>query len=144
TIRGRACRRARAPAALSLWCQGLNKAEDGTDRVSALINLHLLTGQLGRHGTGPFSLTGQANAMGGREVGGMATELACHRAWDDAAGREDVERHWGLGPLPSGRGLTAVGLGDAIAERRGRGLRVGGAHPPGRRAAGGGGRRPAP
>jgi assimilatory nitrate reductase catalytic subunit len=135
-IRAAAGRFARSPAALSLWCQGLNQAATGTDRVSALINLHLLTGQIGRPGTGPFSLTGQANAMGGREVGGMATELACHREWDDEAGRREVERHWGLGPLPhpaksapnhrdfagtpgpAGRGLTAVELVDAIAERR--------------------------
>jgi anaerobic selenocysteine-containing dehydrogenase len=117
-IRAAARRFARSPAALSLWCQGLNQAATGTDRVSALINLHLLTGQVGRPGTGPFSLTGQANAMGGREVGGMATELACHRGWHDEAGRREVERHWGLGPLPASRGLTAVELVDAIAERR--------------------------
>jgi len=117
-IRRAARRLAGSPAALSLWCQGLNQAADGTDRVSALINLHLLTGQIGRPGAGPFSLTGQANAMGGREVGGMATELACHRGWDDAAGRAEVERHWGLGPPPAGRGLTAVELVEAIAERK--------------------------
>jgi assimilatory nitrate reductase catalytic subunit len=117
-IRAAAARFAGSPAALSLWCQGLNQAANGTDRVTALIDLHLLTGQLGRPGTGPFSLTGQANAMGGREVGGMATVLACHRGWDDEAGRAEVERHWGLGPLPAGRGLTAVELVEAIAERR--------------------------
>jgi assimilatory nitrate reductase catalytic subunit len=117
-IRAAALRFARSPAALSLWCQGLNQAASGTDRVNALINLHLLTGQIGRPGSGPFSLTGQANAMGGREVGGMATELAAHRGWDDPAGRAEVERHWGLGPLPAGRGLTAVELVDAIADGR--------------------------
>ena len=117
-IRALARRFARSPAALSLWCQGLNQATSGSDRVSALINLHLLTGQLGRPGAGPFSLTGQSNAMGGREVGGMATELACHRGWDDPDGRAEVERHWGLGPLPAGRGLTAVELVDAIAGGR--------------------------
>ena len=117
-IRAVAGRLAGSPAALSLWCQGLNQAADGTDRVNALINLHLLTGQWGRPGAGPFSLTGQANAMGGREVGGMATELACHRAWDDPAGRAEVQRHWGLGELPPGRGLTAVELVEAMAERR--------------------------
>jgi assimilatory nitrate reductase catalytic subunit len=117
-IRAAARRFARSPAALSLWCQGLNQAATGTDRVGALINLHLLTGQIGRPGAGPFSLTGQANAMGGREVGGMATVLACHRAWDDERGRAEVERHWGLGPLPAGRGLTAVELVEAMAERR--------------------------
>ncbi|HXM54081.1 MAG TPA: nitrate reductase [Candidatus Dormibacteraeota bacterium] len=118
-IRAVARRFARSPAALSLWCQGLNQAASGTDRVSALIDLHLLTGQLGRPGAGPFSLTGQANAMGGREVGGMATVLAARRPWDDAGGRAEIERHWGLGrPLPAGRGLTAVELVDAMLERR--------------------------
>jgi assimilatory nitrate reductase catalytic subunit len=117
-IRAAARRFALSPAALSLWCQGLNQATSGTDRVSALIDLHLVTGQIGRPGAGPFSLTGQANAMGGREVGGMATELACHRAWDDLEGRAEVERHWGLGAVPAGRGLTAVELVDAIGDGR--------------------------
>ncbi|HSR25502.1 MAG TPA: molybdopterin-dependent oxidoreductase, partial [Candidatus Eisenbacteria bacterium] len=117
-IRAAARRFARSPAALSLWCQGLNQSSSGTDKISALIDLHLLTGQLGRPGAGPLSLTGQANAMGGREVGGMATELACHRAWDDAEGRAEVERYWDLGPLPVHRGLTAVELVDAMLERR--------------------------
>src|SRR5258708_28516801 len=107
-----------APAALSVWCQGLNQSSAGTDKVSALINLHLLTGQIGRPGTGPFSLTGQSNAMGGREVGGMATELAAHRQFDSADDRAEVERFWGLGPVPDRRGLTAVELVDAIEERR--------------------------
>ena len=117
-IRAAARRFARSPAALSLWCQGLNQSTAGTDKVSALIDLHLLTGQIGRPGAGPLSLTGQANAMGGREVGGLATELACHREWDDPEGRAQVERHWGLGRLPDGPGLTAVELVDAIERRQ--------------------------
>src|SRR5258708_27640691 len=121
-IRAAAREWAGAPAALSVWCQGLNHSSAGTDKVSALINLHLLTGQIGRPGTGPFSLTGQSNAMGGREVGGMATELAAHHRLDDPEDRAAVERFWGVGPVPSERGLTAVELVDAIAERRGRGL----------------------
>jgi assimilatory nitrate reductase catalytic subunit len=108
----------RAPAALSVWCQGLNQSSAGTDKVNALINLHLLTGQIGRPGTGPFSLTGQSNAMGGREVGGMATELAAHRQFDSADDRAEVERFWGLGPVPDKRGLTAVELVEAMEERR--------------------------
>ena len=117
-IRELARRFARSPAALSLWCQGLNQSSTGTDKISALIDLHLLTGQIHRPGAGPFSLTGQANAMGGREVGAMATELAAHRAWDDLQGRAEVEAYWGLGGLPPGRGLTAVELVDAIQDRR--------------------------
>lgn len=104
-----------APAALSLWCQGLNQSSAGTDKVNAVINLHLLTGQIARPGCGPFSLTGQSNAMGGREVGGMATELAAHHRLEDPDDRERVERFWGLGPVPSRRGLTAVELIEAIA-----------------------------
>jgi assimilatory nitrate reductase catalytic subunit len=118
TIRALARRLASSPAALSLWCQGFNQSTAGTDKVSSLINFHLLSGQLGRPGTGPFSLTGQANAMGGREVGGVATELAAHRGYDDPAGRAEVERYWGLGRVPSGRGLTAVELIEAIERRR--------------------------
>src|SRR5690606_33921300 len=64
---------------LSLYCQGLNQSTSGTEKHAALINLHLATGQIGKPGTGPFSLTGQPNAMGGREVGGMANLLPAHR-----------------------------------------------------------------
>lgn len=117
-IRAAARELASAPAALSVWCQGLNQSSAGTDKVSALINLHLLTGQIGRPGTGPFSLTGQSNAMGGREVGGMATELAAHYRLEDSQDRAAVERFWGLGPVPKERGLTAVELVDAAAERQ--------------------------
>ena len=66
-------------ATLSLYCQGLNQSSSGTAKNAALINLHLATGQIGRPGAGPFSLTGQPNAMGGREVGGMANLLSAHR-----------------------------------------------------------------
>src|SRR5258708_9523783 len=67
---------ARSPATLSLYCQGLNQSTSGTAKNAALIDLHLATGHIGRAGAGPFSLTGQPNAMGGREVGGLATALA--------------------------------------------------------------------
>jgi len=69
---------ARCKATLSLYCQGLNQSASGTAKNAALINLHLATAQIGRPGAGPFSLTGQPNAMGGREVGGLANQLACH------------------------------------------------------------------
>jgi hypothetical protein len=90
-------------ASLSLWCQGLNHAVTGTMRSLGLINLHLATGQIGRPGAGPFSLTGQANAMGGREVGGMATELAAHRRLADPDDRDEVRRFWGSGPIDPSR-----------------------------------------
>ncbi|MGY1408044.1 nitrate reductase [Luteimonas sp. A611] len=106
----------RSPAALSLYCMGLNQSAHGTDKNLALIHLHLATGQIGRPGAGPFSLTGQPNAMGGREVGGMATMLAAHRELDNAAHRAEVEALWKLAPgtLPAKPGLAAVELFDAL------------------------------
>lgn len=106
----------RSPAALSLYCMGLNQSAHGTDKNLALIQLHLATRQLGRPGAGPFSLTGQPNAMGGREVGGMATMLAAHRELEDPAHRAEVEALWSLAPgtLPAKPGLAAVELFDAL------------------------------
>ncbi|MBS1154131.1 MAG: nitrate reductase [Proteobacteria bacterium] len=105
-----------AKGALSLYCMGLNQSSHGTDKNVALINLHLATGQLGRPGAGPFSLTGQPNAMGGREVGGMATMLASHRDLENTAHRADLAQVWGIDAnhLPMQRGKTAVELFDAI------------------------------
>ncbi|MCH7344693.1 molybdopterin-dependent oxidoreductase [Pelomonas sp. CA6] len=105
---------ARAGATLSLYCMGLNQSSQGTAKNSALINLHLATGQIGRPGAGPFSLTGQPNAMGGRETGGMATLLPGHRDPADPADREAVARLWGVPALP-GPGHTAVALFEAAA-----------------------------
>jgi len=93
---------------LSLYCQGLNQSSRGTDKNAALINLHLATGQIGKPGAGPFSLTGQPNAMGGREVGGMANLLSAHRDLANPAHREEV--------APCGRGR---GAGPARADRGG-------------------------
>lgn len=106
----------RSPAALSLYCMGLNQSAHGTDKNLALIQLHLATRQLGRPGAGPFSLTGQPNAMGGREVGGMATMLAAHREIGDAAHRAEVETLWRLAPgtLSPTPGLAAVDLFEAL------------------------------
>jgi assimilatory nitrate reductase catalytic subunit len=122
---------ASSTASLSLWCQGLNQAVTGTRRNLALINLHLATGQLGRPGAGPFSLTGQANAMGGREVGGMATELAAHRRLADPDDRDEVRRHWGSGPINGRPGLTAVEMVDALLDRRLRAVWIAGSNPVG-------------
>ncbi|HVH20708.1 MAG TPA: nitrite reductase large subunit NirB [Myxococcota bacterium] len=99
-----------AKAALSLFAMGVNQSAHGTDTANTLINLHLATGQLGRPGAGPFSLTGQPNAMGGREVGAMATLLAAHRSPACADDRRELERLWGCGPLPATSGRTAVEL----------------------------------
>ena len=109
---------ARSPATLSLYCQGLNQSVQGTDKNIALINLHLATGQIGRPGAGPLSLTGQPNAMGGREVGGMATLLSGHRDLASAADRDEMARFWGIGSFPSQPGLTAVEMFEALRVRR--------------------------
>ena len=104
---------ARAPSTLSLYCQGLNQSSHGSDNNAALIHLHLATGQIGRPGAGPFSLTGQPNAMGGRETGTMATLLPGHRDPADAADRTAVAAQWGVEALPDRRGLTAVEMFEA-------------------------------
>jgi assimilatory nitrate reductase catalytic subunit len=104
----------RAPT-LSLYCQGLNQSSSGTAKNCALINLHLACGQIGRAGAGPLSLTGQPNAMGGREVGGMATVLPGHRDPGDAQHRAEVAALWGVDALPDRPGLTAVEMFEAAA-----------------------------
>jgi assimilatory nitrate reductase catalytic subunit len=106
---------ARSPATLSLYCMGLNQSSHGTDKNLALINLHLATAQIGKPGAGPFSLTGQPNAMGGREVGGMATMLAAHRDIGNADHRAEVAALWGVDCVSDRPGLTAVDLFDAVA-----------------------------
>ncbi len=99
---------------LSLWTMGLNQSAVGTDKNIALINLSLITGKIGKPGCGPFSLTGQPNAMGGREVGGMSNLLPAHRNLADPAHRAEVARFWNVDSLPEKPGLTAVELFDAI------------------------------
>ena len=105
-----------AKAVLSLYCQGLNQSVNGTYKNSALINLHLATGQIGRPGAGPFSLTGQPNAMGGREVGGMANLLSAHRDLSNPTHRAEVAALWGVPSVPSQPGKTAVELFDSIGK----------------------------
>ncbi len=105
----------KASAALSLYCQGLNQSSHGTDKNTALINLHLATGHIGRPGAGPLSLTGQPNAMGGREVGGMANLLSAHRDMSNPAHRDEVAKLWGVPSVPAQPGKTAVALFDAVA-----------------------------
>jgi assimilatory nitrate reductase catalytic subunit len=101
---------------LSLYCQGLNQSVNGTHNNAALINLHLLTGQIGRPGAGPLSLTGQPNAMGGREVGALANQLAAHRDLDDAQHRAEMAALWGVPDLPAAPGKSAVEMFDAAAD----------------------------
>ncbi len=89
-----------AKRVLSLWSMGVNQSTEGTAKVRGIINLHLLTGQIGKPGAGPFSLTGQPNAMGGREAGGLAHLLPGYRSVKNPQHRATVEQHWGL-PLGS-------------------------------------------
>ncbi|MDQ2694815.1 MAG: molybdopterin-dependent oxidoreductase, partial [Pseudomonadota bacterium] len=110
-----------AKATLSLYCQGLNQSSSGTAKNAALINLHLATGQIGRPGAGPFSLTGQPNAMGGREVGGMANLLSAHRDLANPEHRAEVARLWGVDDVPDKPGPTAVELFEAL---RGGGIKM--------------------
>jgi len=106
---------ARRPA-LSLYCQGLNQSSSGTAKNAALINLHLATGQIGKPGAGPFSLTGQPNAMGGREVGGLANLLSAHRDLSNPAHRAEVAKLWGVADVPAKPGKTAVEMFEAVAD----------------------------
>lgn len=87
-----------AQRVLSLWSMGINQSSEGTAKARSLINLHLLTGQIGQPGAGPFSLTGQPNAMGGREAGGLAQLLPGYRSVKNPQHRAEVEQFWGLPP----------------------------------------------
>lgn len=94
---------------LSLWSMGVNQSSEGTAKVRTIINLHLMTGQIGKPGAGPFSLTGQPNAMGGREAGGLAHLLPGYRVVKNPQHRAEVEEFWGLKPgqISPNPGLTA-------------------------------------
>ncbi|RST53324.1 nitrate reductase [Variovorax sp. DXTD-1] len=107
---------ATSAATLSLYCQGLNQSSSGTAKNAALINLHLATGQIGKPGAGPFSLTGQPNAMGGREVGGLANLLSAHRDLANPAHRAEVAALWNLPSVPEKPGKTAVEMFQAAAD----------------------------
>jgi assimilatory nitrate reductase catalytic subunit len=103
------------PATLSLYCQGLNQSTSGTAKNTALINLHLAAGQIGRPGAGPMSLTGQPNAMGGREVGAMATLISGHRDLHNPEHRAEVAALWGVPSVPAKPGKAAVAMFEAAA-----------------------------
>lgn len=105
---------AKTDKVVTLFSQGVNQSSSGTDKVNSIINCHLATGRIGKPGMGPFSITGQPNAMGGREVGGLANQLAAHMQLEDARHREIVSRFWGVASVPSRPGLKAVELFDAM------------------------------
>lgn len=105
---------ASAKGFLTLWAMGLNQSAIGVNKNMALISLNLLTGHIGKPGSGPFSLTGQPNAMGGREVGGLATMLAAHRSLANPAHREEVADFWGVPSISEKPGLTATQMIEAL------------------------------
>ena len=107
---------ATSKATLSLYCQGLNQSSSGTAKNASLINLHLATGHIGKLGAGPFSLTGQPNAMGGREVGGLANLISAHRDMSKPEHRAEVAALWGIDDVPSKPGKTAVEMFEAAAD----------------------------
>lgn len=99
---------------LTLWAMGLNQSVIGVKKNFALISLNLITGHIGRPGSGPFSLTGQPNAMGGREVGGLSTMLAAHRSIANAGHRKEVAEFWGVSQVSEKPGLTATQMIEAL------------------------------
>jgi assimilatory nitrate reductase catalytic subunit len=98
---------------VTCYSQGVNQSAQGTDKVNAIINVHLAAGRIGRAGMGPFSLTGQPNAMGGREVGGLANQLAAHMGFSPVE-RDRVRRFWNAPRLVEAEGLKAIDMFDAI------------------------------
>jgi assimilatory nitrate reductase catalytic subunit len=109
---------------VTVFSQGVNQASSGTDKVNAILNCHLATGRIGRPGMGPFSVTGQPNAMGGREVGGLANMLACHLDLENADHRAAVQRFWQAPAMPDRAGLKAVDMFRAVGDGRIRALWV--------------------
>ncbi len=103
---------------VTVYSQGVNQSQSGTDKVNAILNCHLATGRIGKPGCGPFSVTGQPNAMGGREVGGLANMLANHLEIDNPAHRAAVQGFWNSPAICTKPGLKAVDLFQACADRK--------------------------
>ncbi|PLR39224.1 nitrate reductase [Chimaeribacter coloradensis] len=119
---------AQAPRMMTLFSMGINQSSAGTDQVNAITNLHLATGRINTPGNGPFSLTGQPNAMGGREVGGLANQLAAHMGFS-AEEVDRVGRFWGSDNVTPAPGLNATDLFDALADGRIKALWIMGTNP---------------
>lgn len=107
----------RTERVVTVFSQGVNQSSSGVDKINSIINCHLLTGRIGRKGMGPFSLTGQPNAMGGREVGGLANQLAAHMEIDNAAHREIVAEFWQTKTLADKAGFKAIDCFDEIEKQ---------------------------
>src|SRR5258705_7290881 len=106
---------------VTMYSQGVNQSAQGTDKVNAIINCHLATGRIGKPGSSPFSLTGQPNAMGGREAGGLANQLAAHMGFT-LADIDRVRRFWKAPRIATHEGLKAVQLFEAIGRGEGKAL----------------------
>jgi assimilatory nitrate reductase catalytic subunit len=116
------------PRVVTLFSQGVNQSAQGTDKVNAILNCHLATGRIGKPGASPFSLTGQPNAMGGREVGGLANQLAAHMAFSPPD-IDRVRRFWQAPRIATHEGLKAVQMFEAIAKGEIKALWVMGTNP---------------
>ncbi|MBQ0731931.1 MAG: molybdopterin-dependent oxidoreductase, partial [Oleispira antarctica] len=99
---------------LSFYSQGINQSSSGTDKCNAIINCHLATGRIGQPGAGPFSITGQPNAMGGREVGGLSNQLACRMHFEKPEDVDRLTRYWNAPNIATENGLKAVDMFDAV------------------------------
>jgi assimilatory nitrate reductase catalytic subunit len=120
---------ARTERVITAFSMGVNQSSAGTDKVNSIINCHLLTGRIGRAGMGPFSITGQPNAMGGREVGGLANMLAAHLDLDQPAHRHLVQGFWASPSIADKPGLKALDLFDAIEAGRVKAVWIMGTNP---------------
>ena len=109
---------AATPRVITAFSMGVNQSSSGADKVNSIINCHLLTGRIGKPAAGPFSITGQPNAMGGREVGGLANMLAAHMDLQNAQHRDLVQRFWNSPRIADKPGLKAVELFEAIGQGR--------------------------
>ena len=108
----------RTEKVVTIYSQGVNQSTSGSDKVNAILNCHLATGRIGKPGCGPLSVTGQPNAMGGREVGGLANMLACHLDLENADHRGAVRDFWGAPSVPDAPGLKAIDMFRAVGEGR--------------------------
>ncbi|ASJ73677.1 molybdopterin-dependent oxidoreductase [Granulosicoccus antarcticus] len=103
---------------VTIFSQGVNQSSSGTDKVNAILNCHLATGRIGKPGTGPFSVTGQVNAMGGREVGGLSNMLACHLDIENPEHNAAVKNFWKAPVMPEQAGLRAVDMFKGVEDGR--------------------------
>lgn len=106
---------ANSPSAISFYSMGINQSSSGVDKCNAIINAHLASGKLLKPGSGPFSITGQPNAMGGREVGGLANQLAAHLDIENEAHQSLVQRFWLSPTIANKAGSNAIDMFDEIA-----------------------------